>query len=272
MAMMRCPQSVRRDRWIFNLATSLAGPNGRVRPKVDLLYDSITALEGRLMHVRQFGTFGKQFGLIKGGCEMVSQGFLDWQMTFLPEYGMRLTAEPIAATISDALRKLLPRTVPIVTRYLFWPLNKEWTLYFDNGRLGTDASPPSVLASLLHTDGIRISLADHAVDLNSKHVLLYGATIFEYFENVTARRSVFVANDGGKWVFRQEGIAFPFEDESSYRVRQVRDRFPKTLLLQYLQKLGASLDGTETSTLEPGPGRLIVKAGRMPRDLKEFYE
>jgi len=60
---------------------------------------------------------------------MLSQGFLDWQMTFLPERGMRLTEEPIAGTISDALRKLLPRTVPIVTRYLFWPLNEEWTLY-----------------------------------------------------------------------------------------------------------------------------------------------
>ena len=32
MVMMRCPKSVCRDRWIFNLATSLAGPNGRVRP------------------------------------------------------------------------------------------------------------------------------------------------------------------------------------------------------------------------------------------------
>ena len=246
--------------------------NDSNRPKAVLLYDSITALEDRLMHVRQFGTFGKQFGLIKGGCEMVSQGFLDWQMTFLPEYGMRLTEEPIAGTISDALCKLLPRTAPIVTRYLFWPLNEEWTLYFDNGRLGTDASPPSVLASRLHTDGIRISLTDHAVDRSSKQVLQYGATIFEYFENATARRSVFVANDGGKWVFSQEGTAFPFEDESSYRARLVRDRFPKTLLLQYLQKLGVSLDGTETSTLEPGPGRLIVKAGQMPRDLKEFYE
>lgn len=78
---------------------------------------------------------------------MLSQGFLDWQMTFLPERGMRLAEEPIAGTISDALRKLLPRTVPIVTRYLFWPLNEEWTLYFDNGRLG--ASQASVLAAKL---------------------------------------------------------------------------------------------------------------------------
>lgn len=224
------------------------------------------------MHVKQFGSFAVQFGLIKASCEMVSQGFLDWQMAFLPEYGMRLAAAPIAGTISDALQNLLPRTAPIATKYLFWPLSENWTLYFDNGRLGTDASPPSVLASRLHTDGIRISLADHAVDQSTKKVLQYGATIFEYFENTSLRRRVFAANDGGKWVFGQEGAAFGFEDENSYKERLVRDRFSKTLLLHYLQEVGASLDGTTHSPFENRPGKLIVKLGKMPRDLRAFNE
>jgi hypothetical protein len=224
------------------------------------------------MHIQEFGSFAVRFGLIKGNCETVSQGFLDWQMTFLPDYGMRLAAEPIGGTISDALLKLLPRTAPIAVKYLFWPLNEEWTLYFDNGTLGTDASPPSVLASRLYTDGIRISLADHLVDRSSEKVLQYGATIFEYFENTKVRRSIFATNDGGKWVFGQEGTAFPFEDENSYKARLVRERFSKTLLLQYLQELNASLDGISESPVEHGPGKLVVKFGQMPCDLKEFYE
>lgn len=225
-----------------------------------------------VLHLQQFGSFGVQFGLIKGSCEAVSQGFLDWQLTILRENGMRLTPTAIEGTIGDALHSLLPRTAPIATKYLFWPLNEEWTLYFDNGRLGTDVSPPCVLASRLHTDGIRISLADHAVDQNSEQVLQYGATIFEYFENATVRRSIFAANDGGKWVFGQTGPAFPFEDENSYRARLVRDRFPRTLLLHYLQELNASLDGTRTSFFEHGPGKLFVKSGQMPRELAEFHE
>jgi hypothetical protein len=224
------------------------------------------------MHLQQFGSFGMQFGLIKGSCESVSQGFLDWQMTFLREYGMRLTAAAIGGTISDALHNLLPRTAPIATRYLFWPLNEEWTLYFDNGRLGTDASPPSVLASRLHTDGIRISLADHTVGASPKEVIQYGATIFEYFQNSHLRRCIFAANDGGKWRFGQEGAAFPFEDQDSYRARLVRDRFPKTLMLHYLRELNASVDGAQRSPVEHGRGILIVKSGQMPRDLEEFYE
>jgi hypothetical protein len=223
------------------------------------------------MHIQEFGSFAVQFGLIKGSCEIVSQGFLDWQMTFLPDYGMRLAAAPIGGTISDALLKLLPRTAPIAVKHLFWPLNEEWTLYFDNGRLGTDASPPSVLASRLHTDGIRISLADHLADRSSRKVLQYGATIFEYFENTNVRRSIFAMNDGGTWVFGQEGTAFPFEDENAYKARLVRERFSRTLLLQYLRELNASLDGVSESPFEHGPGKLIVKSGQMPRDFKEFH-
>lgn len=224
------------------------------------------------MHIREFGSFGVQFGLIKGSCETVSQAFLDWQMTFLPAYGMRVTAAPISGLISDALAKLLPRTAPIAVKYLFWPLNEEWTLYFDNGRLGSDASAPSVLAARLQTDGIRISLAEHLVDRSSKKVLQYGATVFEYFEKANVRRSIFVINDGGKWVFGQDGAALPFEHEASYESRLVRDRFSGALLLKYLQELNASLDGVSESPFERGPGKLLVKSGKMPRDLTEFHE
>jgi hypothetical protein len=224
------------------------------------------------MHIQEFGSFSVQFGLIRGSCETVSQDFLDWQMTFLPDYGMRVAATPIGGTISDALRELLPRTAPIAVRYLFWPLNEEWTLYFDNGKLGTDASPPALLASRLHTDGIRISLVDHMVDRGSKKVLQYGATIFEYFEKNRMRRSIFAANNGEKWIFGQEGTAFSFEDENAYQAGLVRERFSRSMLLRYLHELNASLDGVSESSFDHGPGKLVLKSGQMPRDLREFHE
>lgn len=68
------------------------------------------------MQIQQFGSFGVQFGLIKGSCKTVSQEFLDWKMTFLPDYGMRLGAVPIGGTITNALDRLLPRTAPIAVK------------------------------------------------------------------------------------------------------------------------------------------------------------
>lgn len=119
---------------------------------------------------------------------------------------------------------------------------------------------------------MRISLADHLIDPESGRVSQYGATIFEYFEKDDARRSVFAANDGGKWVFGQHGTPFGFEKLDAYNARLVRDRFNGSLLLQYLRELNASLDESGESIFGHGPGKLIVKTGRMPADLEEYYD
>lgn len=224
------------------------------------------------MLVQQFGTFRNSFGLIKGDCQAVAQSFQDWQNEFLSQHGFQLNESALSGPISDALKKLLPRTAPISTSYLFWPLNDEWTLYFDNGRLGTDASPPSVLASRLHTDGIRISLKDELVESGSGRVSQYGATIFEYFEEDKARRFICAANDGGKWVFNQGGTPFHFETAKTYKSRFVRDRFSATTLLRYLNELNAGLNKGSESPNKYGLGRLIIKTGKMPRDYVEFHE
>lgn len=224
------------------------------------------------MLVKQFGTFRNSFGLVKGRCEAVAQGFQEWQNEFLSQHGFHLSEDVWSGTVSDALNRVLPRTTPISTRYLFWPLNEEWTLYFDNGRLGTDASPPSVLASRLHTDGMRISLADELVEPGTGRVLQYGSTVFEYFESGEARRFIYAANDGGKWVFNQGGTPFRFENAETYKSRLVRDRFSAPILLRYLKALNASLDGRIESPDQYGPGRLITKTGQMPRNYAEFHE
>ncbi|WP_394780076.1 hypothetical protein, partial [Undibacterium sp.] len=198
--------------------------------------------------------------------------FKDWQNEFLPVHGFRLTESTLSGTISDALEKLLPRTAPISTRYLFWPLNEEWTLYFDNARLGTDASPPSVLASRLHTDAMRISMADELVESVTGKPSQYGSTIFEYYEDAVALRYVFAVNDGGKWRFGQGGTPFHFEKNEMYKSCFARKRLTASVLLQYLSELNASLDGSRESPFEHGPGVLLVKSGKMPRDYQEFHE
>lgn len=224
------------------------------------------------MHVQQFGKFGASFGIVKGSCDRLARCFLDWQNEFLLEHAFRLTEAVVSGPIGEALQQLLPRTAPITTKYLFWPLNEEWTLYFDNGRLGTDAGPPSLLASRLGTGGMRISLSDQLREKGSSRILVDGGTIFEYFQNDETRRSIYAVNDGGRWYFGQIGTPFDFENQDAYAARLIRNRFTRPLVLQYLNELNASLDGTMASPLERGPGVLLIKCGAMPRDQQEFYE
>lgn len=224
------------------------------------------------MHVTSFGKFAASFGLIRGPCKSVAEAFLEWQQDLLRPWGMALRSETGAGVIGDVLNALYPRTVPIATKYLFWPLDEAWTLYFDNGANGTDAGPPKVLASRLHTEAIRVVMADEIVDPATKRLKQYGATILECHFNGIERRHIFAANDGGKWKFGQSGEPFSFENTAAYDARPIKARFTHAMLMAYLKELGVKLDGSISSPAENGPGYLLTKHGKMPASLRELHD
>jgi hypothetical protein len=53
-------------------------------------------------------------------------------------------------------------------------------------------------------------------------------------------RSLSATNDGGRWVFVNEGAPLPFENTDAYRARSIRERFTPELLDRYLRALGIS--------------------------------
>jgi hypothetical protein len=63
-------------------------------------------------------------------------GFVHIDIKYLPQMPDETSRRYLFVAIDRATRWVFLHI------YLFWPLNEEWTLYFDNGRLGTDASPP----------------------------------------------------------------------------------------------------------------------------------
>lgn len=219
------------------------------------------------MNVVSFGKFSSSFGLIKGPAKSVAESFLEWQQNILREWGFRLEMTERPGELSAALNALYPRTTPIATRYLFWPLDKDWTLYFDNGVNGSDAGPPSVLSSRLGVDAMRVVMADESVDPTSGQVTQYAATILEYYVSGVERRHIFAANDGGKWKFGESGEPFSFENTSQYKVRAIKDRFTNLMLLGYLKELGVDL-----SDVGDGPSYLLTKHGKMPATYKEFSD
>lgn len=223
------------------------------------------------MNPELFGTFGRSFGLVQASCEVVEQAFRTWQDEFLSKWGMSLRSEICSGTIVGALRGLLPRTSPIATKYLFWPVGQGWTLFFDNGVSGTDAGAPSVLSARVHSNAIRVVMSQEIVDAVTKKISQYGATIFEYHADGIERRHVFAANDGGKWKFGQAGNPFEFEDVAAYNERSIQKRFTPAMLLAYLKALGVELDGNIGSEASHS-GYILTKIGKMPASLREYFE
>lgn len=222
------------------------------------------------MNVVDFGKFSSSFGLVRGQANVVAESFLAWQQEILRKWGFELKLEVRLGKIGDSLNALYPLTAPIVTKYLFWPVDENWTLYFDNGVNGSDAGPPSVLSSRLGADAMRVVMADELIDRSSGQVLQYRATILEYFDKGVEQRHIFVANDGGKWRFGESGAPFSFEDTAAYRVRSIRDRFTNVMLLGYLKELGVDLSNNHAAVIEHGSGYLLEKYGKMPLSYEEF--
>jgi len=118
----------------------------------------------------------------------------------------------------------------------------EWSLYLNNGPLGTDTGMlPSKAAKELDCRAIRATAADPGPDE-------YGAAILEVFhpdeeeDLLRCRRALYAADDGGRWVFGQAGELFDFEDVIAYRKRRIRDRFTLDMLRSYLRHLGVPTD------------------------------
>jgi len=148
-------------------------------------------------------------------------------------------------------------------RVLFWSVNRDWTVYFDNSGGGTEAvTVMPVLSGRLGVDAVRVGLSEEMRDSSTGQILCYSLG--------TERRAVFAANDGGKWKFDSIGDPFPFEDLQRYGAETVRDRFTRDMLLLYLGELGISLDEIPDGNGPYCPGYFMPKLGKLPFKPKEY--
>jgi hypothetical protein len=103
----------------------------------------------------------------------------------------------------------------------------------------------------------------------------YGAVMFElYGPNQTDwlnyLRTIYAANDGGRWVFGQSGEPFPFEKLEQYQARRVRDRFTFDMLKEYLSHLGLHPFEENFYLPDGAPAWLVEKTGPVLPTYKEF--
>jgi hypothetical protein len=185
-----------------------------------------------------------EMGFLELGAEQAAQAFASWQRGLPISRGLTVEELPVSGTLEQALSSLLPLSGQSPRRYLFIPTRSAWTAYVENGWTGTDAaSPMRYMARWLSIRCLRVVAVPHTLRGDQGR---YGSVMLDVFgpeqpgESLNYVRSIYAANDGGRWVFGHSGEPFPFEQVEQYQARRVRDRFTFEMLKDYLRHLGLS--------------------------------
>ncbi|HZH17330.1 MAG TPA: hypothetical protein VE057_23445 [Archangium sp.] len=214
-----------------------------------------------------------ELGFLETDAEHAARAFAAWQEGLLAPRGMSVGVHPVSGPLEQALSALLPLTSPEALRQLFIPTRSHWTGYVENARGGTDAaSAMSYMAETLGCRGMRVVAVPHTLRKDRGR---YGAVMFELYgpqrtDWLNYLRTLYAANDGGRWVFGQSGEPFPFEKLEQYQARRVRDRFTFDMLKEYLHHLGLSPFEEDFYLPQGAPAWLVERTGPVSPSHKEF--
>jgi hypothetical protein len=232
------------------------------------------AMKGLLLEDR-WAPVTSEMGFLELGAEQAAQAFATWHRGLATSRGSTIEVLPVTGTLEQVLSRLLPLSGGETQRRLFIPTRSAWTAYVENGWTGTDAaSPLSYMAEWLSIRCLRVVVVPHTLRKNQG--VRHGAVMLDVFgpeqpgkiHNYV--RAIEVANDGGRWVFEQEGEPFPFEKLEQYQARRVRDRFTFEMLKDYLHHLGLS-PFEEDFYMPPGSRAwLVQKTGPLAPGHREY--
>ena len=155
------------------------------------------------------------------------------------------TVEELSGDLREQLLRLPPLSKPD-SRYLFVDTKSPWTAFWTNGFRGADIEGPmSQLARRLRCRTVRVTCVSNAKFRyeDGRPGRRYGAVIWTVFgpddlPPMNAIRTVYAANDGGRWSFGAHGTPFPFEDTTRYEATRTVDRFTPELLAANLSAMG----------------------------------
>ncbi len=165
-------------------------------------------------------------GFIMAPTSVVAQKFYDWQTRVFRKTIVSLRLKEKKYTCFHDIMALLQPLASSATKWVFVPVGTNITAMFSNCSFGQDPSPLSVI-SVNHcgVKGIRLTAVS-----NAHRGEKYDARIIEIYSPnsgsiLDIERSIYCANDGGKWKFGTSGKPYPFEDEAQYKEKQIQKRF-----------------------------------------------
>jgi hypothetical protein len=171
---------------------------------------------------------------IKGDINQIIEKFLEWQSPLAAEHKNSFEKIQVTNTLEKILLELCPLTTAERRKYLFIPTQSQWVAFFDNGHTGTDRTLPEVLSQLLNTDCIYV-VCD--IDTEETVIDIFGASNNNETNLV---RSIAVIKESG-WKFYQYGTPLHFEKQELYQARVIKNRFNRTILIEYLNQIGIDI-------------------------------
>jgi hypothetical protein len=240
-----------------------------MRSKVELMSQN---MKGLLLDDR-WAPVTSNMGFLETEAEHAARAFAAWQGGLLAHRGIAVEVRPVSGPLERALSALLPLTDTEVQRYIFMPTRSAWTAYVDNSWRGTDAaSAMGYMSRTLGCRGMRVAAVPNTL---SKGKGRYGIVALEVYgprqtEWRNILRTIYAANDGGRWVFGQSGQPFPFEQLEQYQARRVRDRFTFDMLEEYLHHLGLSPFEEDFYLPNGAPAWLVERKGPVLPNQKEY--
>jgi len=210
-------------------------------------------------------------GFLEWDTERAARFHAEWQRGLPTSVGVTVEMRPVTGSLEQVLSALLPLAGGENERYLFIPTRSAWTAYVDNGWRGSDPGPPMrYMARTLGCRSMRVGAVPHTLRENKGR---YGIVVLEVYgprqtDWLNRLRTIYVANDGGRWVFGQSGEPFPFEKVEQYQARRLRDRFTFDMLEEYLRHLGLRPFEEDFYLHEGAPAWLVEKKG--PVAYKEY--
>lgn len=196
--------------------------------------------------------------------------------------GFTIRSSDVAGPLAHALETLAPLTIAPRRRFLLVPTRSAWTAYFDNYLNGTDASGPiGHLTLKCKCSGLLIDATPDTMGTKSLYDKtrrgVYGASIFELYgpektEWLNVVRTVYAANDGGRWKFLASGTPQSYEEPETYKARRVRDKLPFELLDKYCRALGLRPFDDDFYLPPDQPNATLIERipDRLPPDTREY--
>lgn len=200
--------------------------------------------------------------------EAVVDAFVGWQKAILEPLGASLAVSLTERRGYEALPLMPPLVTPVPTRYAFIQWTSGWVLMISNSLIGADSGQASQISQLCQCIGLK-ALSRNGSIARDGSPNAYGATIFESFKSGDAARSLFCANDGGKWVFGQSGVPYAGEDPAAYSRKPVKTRFDAIALAKLLASMGVLPAYSDLTSNVKRPTVLVSRVGRLPHGYQE---
>lgn len=174
-------------------------------------------------------------GFVEGYPIDVANAFLGWQAPLFAKTTSALAIEEQdSISFSDAMSQLSTLATH-ASNWIFMSAGVRYTAMFSNCSQGLDPSPIWPLAvKRCRKRGFRITA------VSSEHRgKKYPARIVEVFSPdcsnpFNIERSIYCANDGGKWKFGSSGTPYSFEDHTKYEITPIMERFTISDLWKFM--------------------------------------